>query len=197
MTLARGQDIIPVCPDHVTAVSGGTEAVIFSVTIFRAGIAAGEADARWSGPRPGYTMKTYSVKAGEIERRWFVVDAEGKVLGRIATEVARILRGKHKPTYTPHLDTGDFVIVVNADKVQLTGNKADQKTYFKHTGYMGHERFIPFKEMLAKRPERIIELAVKGMLPKGALGRQMRKKLKVYAGAEHPHVAQDPQPLTF
>ena len=142
-------------------------------------------------------MKTYSVKAGEIERRWFVVDAEGKVLGRIATEVARILRGKHKPTYTPHLDTGDFVVVVNADKVQLTGNKADQKTYFKHTGYMGHERFIPFKEMLAKRPERIIELAVKGMLPKGALGRQMRKKLKVYAGAEHPHVAQDPQPLTF
>ena len=121
-------------------------------------------------------MKTYSVKAGEIERRWFVVDAEGKVLGRIATEIARILRGKHKP---------------------LTGNKADQKSYFRHTGYMGHERFIPFKEMLAKRPERIIELAVKGMLPKGALGRQMRKKLKVYAGAEHPHVAQDPQPLTF
>jgi large subunit ribosomal protein L13 len=142
-------------------------------------------------------MKTYSVKAGEIERRWFVVDAEGKVLGRIATEVARILRGKHKPSYTPHLDTGDFVVVVNADKVQLTGNKAEQKTYFRHTGYMGHERFIPFQEMLAKRPERIIELAVKGMLPKGALGRQMRKKLKVYAGAEHPHVAQNPQPLTF
>jgi large subunit ribosomal protein L13 len=145
----------------------------------------------------GLPMNTYSVKAGEIERRWFVVDAEGKVLGRIATEIARILRGKHKPTYTPHLDTGDFVVVVNADKVQLTGNKADQKTYFKHTGYMGHERFIPFKEMLAKQPERIIELAVKGMLPKGALGRQMRKKLKVYAGAEHPHVAQNPQALTF
>ena len=142
-------------------------------------------------------MKTYSVKAGEITRRWFVVDAEGKVLGRLATEIARVLRGKHKPTYTPHLDTGDFVVVINADKVRLTGRKEDQKTYFRHTGYMGHEKFIPFREMLAKHPERVIELAVKGMLPKNTLGRQMRKKLKVYAGGEHPHQAQNPEPLTF
>lgn len=142
-------------------------------------------------------MKTYSVKAGEIERRWFVVDAEGKVLGRLASEIARILRGKHKPTYTPHLDTGDFVVVVNAEKVALTGKKAEQKTYFRHTGYMGGEKFIPFSQMLEKHPERVIELAVKGMLPKGALGRQMYTKLRVYAGAEHPHQAQQPEPLTF
>jgi large subunit ribosomal protein L13 len=115
-------------------------------------------------------MKTYAVKAGEIEHKWFVVDAGGKVLGRIATEVARILRGKHKPTYTPHLDTGDYVIVINAAQVQLTGNKADQKAYFKHTGYMGHEKFIPFKEMIARHPERVIELAVKGMLPRTPWG---------------------------
>jgi large subunit ribosomal protein L13 len=142
-------------------------------------------------------MKTYSVKAGEIERRWFVVDAEGKVLGRIASEIARILRGKHKPTYTPHLDTGDFVVVVNAEKVALTGKKAEQKTYFRHTGYMGGEKFIPFQQMLEKHPERVIELAVKGMLPKGALGRQMYTKLRVYAGTDHPHQAQQPEPLTF
>jgi large subunit ribosomal protein L13 len=142
-------------------------------------------------------MKTYAVKAGEIERRWFVVNAENKILGRIATEVARILRGKHKPTYTPHLDTGDYVVVVNADKVQLSGKKADQKTYFKHTGYMGGEKFIPFRKMLEEHPERVVELAVKGMLPKGALGRQMRDKLRVYAGAEHPHAAQSPSTLTI
>lgn len=142
-------------------------------------------------------MKTYSVKAGEIETRWFVVDAEGQVLGRLASEVARIIRGKHKPIYTPHLDTGDYVVVVNADKVRLTGRKAEQKSYFKHTGYMGNEKFIPFRTMLEKHPERVIELAVKGMLPKNALGRQMRGKLKVYAGAEHPHAGQQPQSLTF
>ena len=142
-------------------------------------------------------MKTYSVKAGEIERRWFVVDARGKVLGRLATEIARVLRGKHKPIYTPHLDTGDFVVVVNAEKVELTGRKADQKTYFRHTGYMGGEKFIPFRRMLEKHPERVIELAVKGMLPKNALGKQMQKKLRVYAGAEHPHQAQQPEPLNI
>jgi large subunit ribosomal protein L13 len=152
---------------------------------------------RASNARIESLMKTYSVKAGEIERRWFVVDAEGKVLGRLATEVARVLRGKHKPIYTPHLDTGDFVVVVNADKIELTGKKADQKTYFRHSGYMGGERHIPFRRMLEKQPERVIELAVKGMLPKNALGRQMRDKLKVYAGAEHPHQAQSPAPLTF
>jgi large subunit ribosomal protein L13 len=142
-------------------------------------------------------MKTYSVKAGEIERRWYVVDAEGKVLGRLASEIARVLRGKHKPTYTPHLDTGDFVVVVNAEKVVLTGRKADQKTYFRHSGYMGGEKFIPFRRMQEKHPERVVELAVKGMLPKSALGRNLRDKLRVYAGPEHPHVAQQPEPLTF
>jgi large subunit ribosomal protein L13 len=142
-------------------------------------------------------MKTYSVKAGEIERRWYVVDAQGKILGRLATEVARVLRGKHKAIFTPHLDTGDHVIVINAEKIELSGNKADQKTYFRHSGYMGGEKFIPYRQMLAKHPERVIELAVKGMLPKNALGRQMRSKLRVYAGGEHPHVAQNPEPLTL
>jgi large subunit ribosomal protein L13 len=142
-------------------------------------------------------MKTYSVKAGEIERHWYVVDARGKILGRLATEVARILRGKHKPIYTPHLDTGDFVVVVNADQIELSGRKADQKMYFRHSGYMGGERFIPFRRMLDKHPERVIELAVKGMLPKNALGRQMRSKLRVYRGAEHPHQAQQPETLNI
>lgn len=142
-------------------------------------------------------MKTYSVRAGEIEHHWYVVDAENKVLGRLATEIARILRGKHKPTYTPHLDTGDYVVVVNAEKVRLTGRKAEQKTYFRHTGFMGGDKFIPFRTMIEEHPERVIELAVKGMLPKNSLGRQMRSKLKVYAGGEHPHEAQQPQPLTL
>jgi large subunit ribosomal protein L13 len=142
-------------------------------------------------------MKTYSVKAGEIERRWFVVDAQGKVLGRIATEIARVLRGKHKPMYTPHLDTGDHVVVINAAGIRLTGRKEDQKTYFRHSGYMGNERHIPFRRMREKHPERVIELAVKGMLPKNALGRQMYGKMRVYAGAEHPHQGQNPEPLTF
>lgn len=143
----------------------------------------------------GEQMKTYSPKAAEIDRRWWLVDAEGKVLGRLATEIARVLRGKHKPTYTPHMDMGDHIVVVNAEKVQLTGNKAELKTYFRHSGFMGGERHIPFQEMLEKNPERIIELAVKGMLPKNNLGRLMRKKLRVYAGAEHPHEGQQPQPL--
>ncbi len=142
-------------------------------------------------------MKTYSVKAGEIERRWFVVDAQGKILGRLATEVARVLRGKHKPIYSPHLDTGDFVVVINADKVELSGRKADQKSYFRHTGYMGGEKFIPFRRMLETHPERVIEIAVKGMLPKNALGKQMQKKLRVYAGSDHPHQAQQPEPLNI
>ena len=140
-------------------------------------------------------MRTLTPKANEIERQWWLVDAEGMNLGRLATEVARILRGKHKPIYTPHLDTGDHVIVVNASKVSLSGNKADQKTYFRYTGYMGGEQHIPFKRMIAKHPDRVIELAVKGMLPKNTLGRHMREKLRVYAGTEHPHQGQDPQPL--
>jgi len=124
-----------------------------------------------------------------------VVDAKGKVLGRLASEVAQILRGKHKPMFTPHLDTGDFVVVVNADKVQVTGNKLDGKTYFRYSGYIGHEKHIPLRKMQEEHPERVIELAVKGMLPKNNLGRLIRKKLKIYAGPTHPHEAQQPQPL--
>jgi large subunit ribosomal protein L13 len=140
-------------------------------------------------------MITLTPKKKDIERQWWLVDAEGLRLGRLATEVARILRGKHKPIFTPHLDTGDHVVVINASKVVLSGNKADQKTYFRHTGFMGHEKHIPFKKMIENHPERVIELAVKGMLPKNTLGRHMHEKLKVYAGAEHPHQGQHPQPL--
>jgi len=140
-------------------------------------------------------MKTYTPKADEIERAWWVVDAEGKVLGRLASEIAKVLRGKHKPMYTPHLDTGDHVVVINAEKVRLTGNKEEQKTYFRHSGYMGGEKHIPVKTMREKHPERIIELAVKGMMPKNNLGRLMLKKLKVYAGDQHPHEAQQPKEL--
>ena len=140
-------------------------------------------------------MKTYTPKAEDIERRWWLVDAEGKTLGRLATRVATILRGKHKPMYTPHLDVGDYVVVINAEKVALTGRKADQKTYFTHSGYMGHEKHIPFRRMIERHPDRVIELAVRGMLPKNKLGQHMRKKLKVYAGVAHPHQGQEPQPL--
>ena len=140
-------------------------------------------------------MKTHTPKASEIDRNWWLVDATDKTLGRLATELARILRGKHKPIYTPHLDTGDYVVILNAEKVRLTGSKADTKTYFRHSGYIGKEKQIPFRRMVQTHPERIIELAVKGMLPKNKLGRAMRKKLKVYAGSEHPHQGQNPQPL--
>ena len=139
--------------------------------------------------------KTFTPKAEDIHQIWWVVDAEGKPLGRLASQVARVLRGKHKPIYTPHLDTGDNVIVINASKVMLTGNKADQKTYFRHSGYMGGEKHIPYRRMLERFPERVIELAVRGMLPKNKLGRQLRKKLRVYPGAEHPHQGQGPKPL--
>ncbi len=143
-------------------------------------------------------MRTFSATPKDIDHRWYVVDADGMVLGRLAAQIARIIRGKHKPTYTPHMDTGDNVIVINASKVVVTGRKAEQKTYFKHTGYMGHERHTPFAEMLAKHPERVIEKAVYGMLPKTTLARTtLRRKLRVYAGAEHPHTSQQPQVLTF
>lgn len=142
-------------------------------------------------------MKSTMAKAKEVERKWYVVDAEDKVLGRLASEVASILRGKNKPIFTPHVDTGDFVIVVNADKIRLTGRKWDQKVHAYHTGYPGGRREISYKEMRDKHPERIVELAVKGMLPKNRLGRQMYKKLKVYAGAEHPHQAQQPEELNI
>jgi len=139
--------------------------------------------------------KTISAKPNEVERTWYVVDAEGKTLGRLSTEIARILRGKHKPSYTPHVDTGDYVIVINADKVRVTGKRLDQKMYYRHSGYMGGLKTIPLRRMLETHPERVIERAVKGMLPKNRLGRQMYKKLKVYASPDHPHQAQQPQPL--
>jgi large subunit ribosomal protein L13 len=141
-------------------------------------------------------MKTYTLKQSELEHQWHVVDAEGVVLGRLASRVAQLIRGKHKPTFTPHMDCGDFVVVVNAEKIRLTGRKLEQKRYFRHTGYMGHERYAPVAKVLEKHPERVIEQAVFGMLPKSTLGRQsMRKKLKVYAGPTHPHAAQRPVPL--
>jgi large subunit ribosomal protein L13 len=143
-------------------------------------------------------MRTYTATPSDIEHRWYVVDADGMVLGRLAAEIAKIIRGKHKPMFTPHMDTGDNVIVINAAKVRVTGRKAEQKEYFRHTGYMGHERFTPFATMLAKHPERVIEKAVYGMLPKTTLGRQsLRRKLRVFAGNEHPHTAQQPTVLTL
>jgi large subunit ribosomal protein L13 len=143
-------------------------------------------------------MKTFTATPSDIQHEWFVVDAEGMVLGRMASQIAKIIRGKHKPTFTPHMDTGDNVIVINAAKVRVTGKKAEQKQYFRHTGYMGHERFTPFEMMLAKHPERVIEKAVYGMLPKTALGRgKLRNKLRVFADAKHTHTAQQPKVLVL
>ena len=138
---------------------------------------------------------TFMANPATVERKWYVVDAEGKTLGRLAAEVAKVLRGKNKPTFTPHVDTGDHVIVLNADKVVLTGKKLVQKTYFRHSGYPGGTTFTPAGQMLESKPERVIELAVRGMLPKNSLGRQMYRKLQVYRGAEHPHAAQLPEVL--
>lgn len=138
---------------------------------------------------------TFMANASNIERKWYVVDAEGQTLGRLAAEVAKVLRGKHKPTFTPHVDTGDYVIVVNAAKVKLTGKKLIQKTYFRHSGYPGGSSFTQAGHMLEKRPEHVVEMAVRGMLPKNKLGEQMYRKLNVYAGAEHPHQAQQPEEL--
>lgn len=140
-------------------------------------------------------MRTFTEKKEEIEREWFVVDATGQTLGRLASKIAPILRGKHKPTYTPHLDCGDFVVVVNADKVQVTGRKLDQKFYYRHSGFPGGISQISLRDQLHRHPERVIEAAVKGMLPKNKLGRQMIKKLKIYPGADHPHQAQQPEQL--
>lgn len=142
-------------------------------------------------------MRTYVPKADEIDRKWVVVDASDKVLGRLATEVSRILRGKNKPEYTPHLDTGDFVVVINAENVRLTGNKEEQKNYYRHSGRPGSLHTTSLKAMREKSPERVIRHAVKGMLPKNRLGRKLLKKLKVYAGSEHPHQAQQPTELTL
>jgi large subunit ribosomal protein L13 len=140
-------------------------------------------------------MKSFIQKPKEVERKWFVVDAEGKTLGRLSTEVAKVIMGKHKPTYTPHVDGGDFVIVINAEKVVLTGRKLDQKKYRWHTGYVGHLRERTYREMLEKQPEKVVEKSIRGMLPKNKLGRQMYTKLKVYAGPDHKHAAQKPETL--
>ncbi|MEO3677579.1 50S ribosomal protein L13 [Rheinheimera fenheensis] len=140
-------------------------------------------------------MKTFTAKPESVTRDWYVVDASGKTLGRIATEIAARLRGKHKPEYTPHVDTGDYIIVVNAEKVVVTGNKAKNKMYYSHTGFPGGIKEINFEKLIDKKPEMVLETAVKGMLPKGPLGRAMFRKLKVYAGAEHQHAAQQPQVL--
>ena len=140
-------------------------------------------------------MKTFTAKPESVKRDWFVVDAEGKVLGRLASEIASRLRGKHKPVYTPHVDTGDYIIVVNADKLRVTGNKVLGKVYYSHTEYPGGLKETTFEKLIQKAPERVLEKAVKGMLPKGPLGREMFRKLKVYAGAEHNHAAQQPQVL--
>lgn len=137
-------------------------------------------------------MKTFSAKPHEVEREWFVVDAQGQTLGRLATHIATLLRGKHKPIYTPHVDCGDYVIVVNADKINVTGQKLDQKIYYRHSGYPGGLRQVTLRRRLQTHPERVIESAVRGMLPKNRLGRKMFKKLKVYAGPNHPHEAQQP-----
>lgn len=142
-------------------------------------------------------MRTVSIRKEDVSRKWYVIDAENKVLGRLASEVAKILRGKHKPVYTPHVDTGDYVIIVNADKIALTGNKWTQKLYRWHTGYPGGFREVAAEKMRQRRPERIVELAVRGMLPKTKLGRAMFRKLKVYTTATHPHTAQQPEPLHF
>ena len=142
-------------------------------------------------------MKTFSARPADIKRDWYVVDASNQVLGRLASEIARRLRGKHKPEYTPHMDTGDYIIVVNAEKIQVTGRKRTDKVYYHHTGYIGHMKSITFEKLLQKAPERIIEQAVKGMLPKNPLGRAMFRKLKVYAGPEHKHEAQQPKPLPW
>ncbi|MCR1839874.1 50S ribosomal protein L13 [Murimonas intestini] len=142
-------------------------------------------------------MKSYMASPSTIERKWYVVDATGYTLGRLSSEVAKILRGKNKPTFTPHIDTGDYVIITNAENIKVTGKKLDQKIYYRHSEYVGGMKETTLREMLDKKPERVIELAVKGMLPKGPLGRQMITKLHVYAGPEHDHAAQKPEVLTF
>lgn len=142
-------------------------------------------------------MKTYSAKAETVQRDWYVVDAADKTLGRLASGIATRLRGKHKPEYTPHVDTGDYIVVVNCEKVRVTGNKASDKIYYHHTGYPGGIKDISFEKLIEKAPERVLQKAVKGMLPKGPLGREMFSKLKVYAGTEHPHAAQQPQELNI
>ena len=140
-------------------------------------------------------MKTFVAKEQEIEKKWYLVDAENRILGRLATQIAVRLRGKHKPIFTPHADTGDFIVVVNVDKIALTGSKLDKKNYYHHSGYMGGLKTVPARRLLEKKPEEVLRLAVKGMLPKNSLGRRQLKKLKIYTGPDHPHTAQEPEKL--
>ena len=142
-------------------------------------------------------VKTYTPKASEIERKWYIVDEDGQTLGRLASSIASLLRGKHKPTFTPNLDTGDYVVVINAEKIQVTGRKRLEKLYYRHSRYPGGLRSLNFEEMIERHPDRVLRLAVKGMIPSGSLGREMMNKLKIYAGEDHPHGAQQPQPLSF
>jgi large subunit ribosomal protein L13 len=142
-------------------------------------------------------IRTFSAKRADVQRKWYLVDAEGKTLGRLATRVASVLRGKHKPTFTPHLDTGDHVVIVNAEKIRLTGDKLHKKTYYRHSGYPGGLKSETAEDVLQRKPAALVERAVKGMLPKNSLGKQMGRKLNVYAGPSHPHKAQQPQPLTI
>lgn len=142
-------------------------------------------------------IRTYSAKTADIQRKWYLVDAEGQTLGRLATRVASVLRGKHKPIFTPHMDTGDHVVIVNAEKIHLTGDKVRRKTYYRHSGYPGGLKAETVEEVLRKKPSAVLERAIKGMLPKNPLGKQMGRKLNVYAGATHPHQAQQPEPFTF
>lgn len=142
-------------------------------------------------------MNSFMANPAKVERKWYVVDATGYTLGRLASEVAKVLRGKNKPIFTPHIDTGDYVVIINAEKIKVTGKKLDQKIYYHHSDYVGGMKETTLRDMLAKKPEKVVELAVKGMLPKGPLGREMFTKLHVYAGAEHPHAAQKPEVLTF
>ena len=142
-------------------------------------------------------MNTYMANPAKLEKKWYVVDAEGQTLGRLASEVAKVLRGKNKPEFTPFVDTGDYVIIINAEKIKVTGKKMSEKIYMRHSDYVGGVKTLTLKEMLAKKPEKVLEIAIAGMLPKGPLGREMFKKLHVYAGAEHPHAAQKPEVLTF
>ena len=150
-----------------------------------------------SSPKEDTALKTYMAKPADVQRKWYVVDAQGVVLGRLASQIANILRGKNKPVYTPHVDTGDYVIVINADKIVLTGKKLDQKIYYKHSGFPGGLKETPYRRLLSEKPEFVIRHAVTGMLPKGVLGRNMAKKLKVYAGPEHDHAAQQPETLVI
>jgi large subunit ribosomal protein L13 len=143
------------------------------------------------------SYKTLSAKKEDVDRKWYIIDAEGEVVGRMATGIASVLRGKHKPDFTPHVDTGDYVIIINAEKIRFTGNKLDQKVYIHHTGYPGGQRKVVAKELLQKRPFKIVENAVRGMLPKTKLGKAMIKKMFIYEGAEHPHIAQQPETLKF